>query len=275
VGAWAIGQLATERIQLAAAPEAAPATRAALPLATFSPAGVLALQRAVGNRGVGRMLQRVAYTPGFKHDHTPSGKWADVQKNPASGFFENRVCANSSPQGVVDAAIWAKFDDKPIAKEHLDWYLTKGKGADFVENANIERMLKSDRGVQAMIETRMPSPAPTTGKWATDFKVEQTDYADQDLRFAFGALDRLDVEVDFDAKTVTAWFQDRYEWHPVYAGLYKKFPDDDARETNCVHAALVELQSSGAADYWMKGEATVPLSAFSAGAAPKKSSGWW
>lgn len=33
-----------------------------------------------------------------------------------------------------------------------------------------------------------------------------------------------------------------------------------ARDTNCVHAALVELRSSGAADVWMKGEATVPLS---------------
>jgi hypothetical protein len=140
---------------------------------------VLALHRSLGNRGVGALLRRVAYTPGGKHDHTPSGKWADVQKNP-------------------------------------------------------------------------------------------------DLRFAFGAIDRLDVEVDFDANTITAWFQDRYEWHPVYPGLYKKWSDDDARETNCVHAALVELQSSGAADYWMKGEATVPLSALSAGSAPKKkSSGWW
>jgi hypothetical protein len=37
------------------------------------------------------------------------------------------------------------------------------------------------------------------------------------------------------------------------------FPDDAARETNCLHAALVELKSSGAADFWMKGEATVPL----------------
>jgi hypothetical protein len=272
VGAWAIGTFATQT--RAPAPEEAPPSRTTA--APFSPLGVLQLQRTVGNRGVGALLQRVAYTPGSKHDHTPSGKWADVQKAPNSGFFESRVCANRSPQGVVDAAIWAKFDDKPIAKEHLDWYLTKGKGADFKEDAYIEKMLRSDRGVQAQIESRMPSPWPKTGKVAIDFKVEQSHYVDQDLRFAFGAIDRLDVEIDFDAKTITGWFQDRYEWHPVYPGLYKKFPDDDARETNCVHAALVELQSSGAADYWMKGEATVPLSVLSAGgAAPKKSSGWW
>jgi hypothetical protein len=273
VGAWAIGIFATETTEAAAAPEAAPASRTAAP--PFSPRGVLALQRTVGNRGVGRLLQRVAYTPGSKHDHKPSGKWADVQKNPNSGWAENPVCKYRSPQGVVDAAVIAEFRKKPIAKEHLDWYLTKGKGADFKEDAYIEKMLRTDRGIQAMIETRMPSPWPATGKWATYFKVEQTDYSDQDLRFAFGAIDRLDVEVDFDAKTITGWFQDRYEWHPVYPGLYKKFPDDDARGTNCVHAALVELQSSGAADYWMKGEATVPMSVLSAGAAPKKSSGWF
>jgi hypothetical protein len=123
--------------------------------------------------------------------------------------------------------------------------------------------------------TRRAASGPTTGKWATDFKVEQSDYVDQDLRFAFGAIDRLDIEVDFDAKTITGWFQDRYEWHPVYAGLYKKWPDDDARETNCVHAALVEPQSGTAAEYWMQGEATVPLSVLSAGAVKRKSSGWF
>ena len=118
MGAWAIGIFATERAEAKDAPDAAAVRRATA--APFSPGGVLALQRALGNRGVGALLQRVAYTPGSKHDHTPSGKWADVQKNPSSGFFENRVCANRSPQGVVDAAIWAKFDDKPIAKAHLD-----------------------------------------------------------------------------------------------------------------------------------------------------------
>ena len=40
------------------------------------------------------------------------------------------------------------------------------------------------------------------------------------------------------------------------------------RETNCVHAALVELQTTGASDFWMKGEATVPLSLFRGGTPP-------
>jgi len=76
-----------------------------------------------------------------------------------------------------------------------------------------------------------------------------------------GAIDRLDYEADFGAGTFHAWFQDRYEWHPVYSGLYTRFDDDDVRPTNAVHAACVELKANdGAADYWMKGEATVALS---------------
>jgi hypothetical protein len=258
----------------AVAPRAALALRAMAP-GRLDPAAILALQRTAGNRSVGRMLQRTAYTPGVRHDHTPSGRWADVQAAPNSGFLESRVCANSSPSTVVSAAVLAEFRGKPIAKAHLDWYLSVGRGADLVEDTNIERMLRSDTGVQAMITSRLPTPRPTSGTFAGSFKIEQTDYSDQDLRFAFGAVDRLDFEVDWSAGTLHAWFQDRYEWHPYYPGLYTAFPDDGARETNCVHAALVELQSGTAADFWMKGEATVPLSVLPTAAPASGGSGWW
>jgi hypothetical protein len=69
----------------------------------------------------------------------------------------------------------------------------------------------------------------------------------------------VDFSVDFSDDTVRVWFQDRYEFHPVYSGLYQKFPDDVVRDDNCVHAAAVEMKSQGATDYWMKGEAVVPL----------------
>lgn len=46
----------------------------------------------------------------------------------------------------------------------------------------------------------------------------------------------------------------------MYHGLFSREADDNARPTNCLHAALVELKPSEAADFWMKGEATVPLS---------------
>jgi hypothetical protein len=144
---------------------------------------------------------------------------------------------------------------------------------DFVEDFNIARMLKTDRGIQSEIVTRIKAKKGAM-RFADKFKIEQDMYADQDLRFAFGAIDIFEFEVDVAANTLHGWFQDRYEWHPVYAGLYAKKTGDVARETNCVHAALVELQSSGAADFWMKGEATVPLSILPGFAPGTSGSGW-
>ncbi len=197
------------------------------------------------------------FHPGINHGHTPSGRWADVQANPNSSFELNLLCPRLSPRGLVDAAIIAKFAAKPIALAHLRYYLA-GSGKDFDENVNIDLWLRRDKGIQSTLASHIP--ATGVGKFADSFKLEQSDYDDQDFRFAFGAIDILDFEVDYSAGTVHVWFQDFYEWHPVYPGLYTALSGDVARETNCVHAALVELKSSGADDFWMKGEATVPLS---------------
>lgn len=215
------------------------------------------------------------FHPGVDHKHKPSGKWSVVQASPNSpgaSLALLAACKLMEPIELVNTAIFVEFRDKPIALTHLNWYLSIGRGADFVEDLNIKRMLERDTSVQSEIMSRIPR-SQKSGKFASSFKVTQSMYADQDLRFAFGAIDILDFEVDFDAKTISAWFQDRYEWHPVYAGLYALHPGDVARETNCVHAALVELQSSGAADFWMKGQATVPFSAFMTTFAPSSGGG--
>jgi Domain of unknown function (DUF4157) len=202
------------------------------------------------------------FHPGVNHGHTPSGRWDVVQANPKSSFWANRACANFPPKVVVAIAKDQEFTDKPLALNHLNWYLGNGSGADYDEDANLDRMLRTDTGVQALLAGIIPSSAPASGRFAWHIKVEQSDYQNQDFRYSFGAIDRLDFEVDYGAGTLHAWFQDRYEWHPYYPGLYTVLPGDEARETNCVHAALVELKSGTTADYWMKGEATVPLSLF-------------
>jgi hypothetical protein len=200
------------------------------------------------------------FHPGVNHAHSPSGKWSVVQAHPNSSFELNMLCPRLTPRELVGAAMLVKFRDKPIALDHLMWYSITGLGRDYDENANLSAMLTTDTGVQAAIRAILPS-GRTSGTVTTYLKIEQSDYDSQDLRFAFGAIDRLDLEANFTAGTLHAWFKDRYEWHPYYAGLYTAFPDDGARDTNCVHAALVELKSSGAADFWMVGEATAPLSA--------------
>jgi hypothetical protein len=89
-----------------------------------------------------------------------------------------------------------------------------------------------------------------------DFDTAKT----RDFAMAFGEIDRVDFSVDFSDDTVWVWFQDRYEFHPVYPGLYPAASGDFVRGDNCIHAAAVEMKSQGARDYWMKGQAVVPLS---------------
>lgn len=216
------------------------------------------------------------FHPGDCHGHLPSGRWSEVQAAPdTSSFWVDQACRHLSPRHVVDLAIKSEFGSKPIALQHLNWYLSVGKGADFIEDKYIADWLTRDRGAQAAIARAMPSGV-TTGQFVGSFKFEQKDYADdaagQDFCFAWGAIDILDFEVDFDAGTIHVWFQDRYEWHPYYPKLYPPEPGDLCRETNCLHAALVELKSAGADDFWMKGEATVPLSLIVAGKSYKPKS---
>jgi hypothetical protein len=188
------------------------------------------------------------------HNHSPSGRWRDVQANPNSAFPINVACSLFSPRQVVDLAIWRQFSDKPTALRHLRWYLNAG-GADFYENENINRWVHSDERFRRTFSA-------VRGSQTRGFmEVQQGFFGNEDFKFSFGTIDRMDYEVDEIAGTIHLWFKDRYEYHPVYP-FYRQFPDDEVRDTNCVHAALVELKSEGAADFWMIGEATFPLTLF-------------
>lgn len=203
------------------------------------------------------------FTPGVNHNHAPSGQYAKVQANPNNApSIEGKVleiaCPFTDEIGLVNLAKRTTFGDKPIALKHLDFYLTDGKGADFNEDANIKDWLTRDSGIRARLKKEIfPPGRKPVGQG--HFEFDQGEYAVEDFRFAFGGIDRVDFEVDFSQDTVRVFFQDRYEWHPVYP-FYSKFADDVLRPTNCLHAALVELKSKGAADFWMKGEAEVSLS---------------
>ncbi len=208
------------------------------------------------------------FHPGVNHGHTPCGDWPAIQANPnnAPGFqggVLEIMCKVMSPLQLVNQAKSLVFTDKPIAMKHLDWYLTNGSGKDFIEDDNIKDWVTRDSGIRHRLKREIFHGGRKPKKEG-HFTFEQDEFADdtagQDFRFAFGAIDRVDFEVDPSDDTVRIWFQDRYEWHPVYPGLYELKDGDVVRETNCLHAALVELKDSGAADFWMKGEAIVPLS---------------
>jgi hypothetical protein len=204
------------------------------------------------------------FHPTKPHDHKPSGRWADVQAAPNSDFFESEACKHLDPEDVMRVAGLAALHGKWIAVAHFKWFFNGG-GTDFVENANLDLMLRTDAKVQAKLGAKIPT-GQSSGIFSGQVTITQDNYDDEDFQFAFGEIDRLDFTVDFVARTLHAWFQDRYEWHPVYP-FYTKYSDDYLRGTNCVHAAAVELKSGTARDFWMKGEATVPLTTIQSAAA--------
>ncbi|MEM6353281.1 MAG: DUF4157 domain-containing protein [Cyanobacteria bacterium P01_D01_bin.14] len=220
------------------------------------------------------------FTPGRPaHNHKP-GHWAAVQADarskcstdlldPSTYSEDNGIhcaCANLSPAQVLQVAVAVKFRNKPIASKHLNHYL-RGSGKEFNEDVNLKTLVNRDRTVRQKLANEISKSNKG------HLFIQQGDYTDQDFRFAFGGIDRVEWEVDKASGTVDIWFIDRYDWHPVGFGYKKKpGPGDILRKTNCVHAAAVELKTLGAADYWMKGQATFPLSMFKS-ASPKKGSG--
>lgn len=227
--------------------------------------------------------QAADWHPGVAHDHTPTGRWADVQADAAASCAALTVgmglagptvggavdasiacaCATMSPANVLALARETVLSGSPLGQSHLDHYLTGG-GVNLAED--LGDVLQRDSGIRSVL-VRAIARTPTG--FVT---IAQSDYAIDDFRNAFGAIDRMDYEVDAAAGTVRVWFQDRYEWHPAGYG-YSQFPGDGARGTNCVHAAAVEMQASGAQDYWMFGNATVPLSLITGAAGTGSGSG--
>jgi hypothetical protein len=155
------------------------------------------------------------------------------------------ICGQSSPSTALEIARRGTMFPGGLASDHIDHYLT-GKGVDYQED--LRKVLREDSGVRAKLAKSMKiAPRGCVS-------LEQSDYSSHDFKYAFGGIDRMDYQVNADG-TVRVWFKDRYEWHP----------EDTSRPSNCVHRAAVELKDSGAADYWMVGDATVPGSWFSSG----------
>jgi hypothetical protein len=210
------------------------------------------------------------YTPTMTpHDHRPTRRWNELLKaieqptDTSDGKALYALCAiRADPMTFVNAAIAADFNAKPIALKHLNWYLRDGRGQELNEDDNIENWVRSDAGIRNKVASLIKNYVTRHVNYHGFFAFEHNEYFNQDYYYAFGAIERLDFEVNWAAKSVKLWFMDRYEWHPVCPGFYTKFHDDVVRVTNSLHAALVELKDRGAADYWMVGEATLPLSVF-------------
>jgi hypothetical protein len=194
------------------------------------------------------------------HKHKPTRDWAAQQKRWAArcerwvdalrrGRLEPNptrpiecVCAVSSPaQALQLARLGVGMIPFGLAWRHVNHYLNGG-GADYPED--LEAVLRTDAGVRG----KLARAIARGGRGCVS--ISQGEYTVREHTLAFGAIDRMDYQVNPDG-TVHVWFKDRYEWHP-----------ESPRVSNCVHRAAVELKDAGAADYWMVGDAVVPLSLF-------------
>jgi Domain of unknown function (DUF4157) len=231
-----------------------------------------------GSPGSSRVLQRQARPPARRpapaaggtsfncrtpsdHKHKPTRDWTAQQRRWAArcerwgerlrrGELDPNitrpiecVCAFSSPAQTLQLArIGIGMIPFGLAWRHVDHYLSGG-GADYPED--LEDVLRTDSKVRG----KLARAIARGGRGC--ISLSQDEYSVREHVLAFGAIDRMDYQVDPAGGTVHVWFRDRYEWHP-----------ESPRVSNCVHRAAVELKDAGAADYWMVGDAVVPRSLF-------------
>ncbi|HEX7312765.1 MAG TPA: DUF4157 domain-containing protein [Pyrinomonadaceae bacterium] len=206
------------------------------------------------------------------HPHPALGIWSAVQSNARSECLVQSgtrarsecACAVMSSANVLAAAGTIEMFGKPLALQHLNHYISGG-GVDFDENTNLDNLMTQDAGARAVVANAI------SGADRGNVFIQQGDYSDQNFRYAFGGIDRVDYKVDRPAGTVDVWFKDRYDFHPAGFGHTNMGTGDlpaPGRETNCVHLAAVEEKANGAADFWMIGHATLPLSLFTTAPTP-------
>jgi peptidoglycan hydrolase-like protein with peptidoglycan-binding domain len=220
-----------------------------------------------------RQYRSTPYVETMKpHNHRPVKDWekllSDIRQptDTAAGWaLAALIAVRAAPMTFINAAIAAEFNFKPVALQHLNWYLRDGRGQELNEDFNIEKWVRSDWGIRKRIRRFMEDNKPKGPRHHGFIVWEHYQFANEDYKYAYGTIDRLDIELDWVLKTVKIWFKDSYEWHPVCDGYYQKFPDDVVRVNNSLHAALVQVKNQGAADYWMLGEATFPMSFFGYG----------
>ncbi len=111
------------------------------------------------------------------------------------------ICGHSTPQEALNRARGGTMFPGGLASDHVDHYLTGG-GADYQED--LRKVLLKDSGVR----TKLAAAIKLAPRGCVS--IEQRDYSEHDFKYAFGAIDRMDYQVN-SGGTVHVWFKDRYE----------------------------------------------------------------
>jgi hypothetical protein len=202
------------------------------------------------------------FHPTTPHNHQPipDEQWDKVcneaVKDPDLGFWLTKFAQNKArPETVANAAKGA-LGFKPMASWHYDYYL-KGFGAVVNEDENLRdwiialRIRQEGRGNESPVTV------------SREFNQKSFGTFGDDARLSFGTIDNLEIKADFLLGIVEIWFEDTYEWHPVYS-MYNspRCTDPAQRDTNFLHAACVQMKKKGAKDFQMRGRWTFQMKIF-------------
>jgi hypothetical protein len=255
---------------------------------------LIALQRAAGNQAVSSLmpavLQRKQHghgAPAGRHpspprpalgachpvqdDLRPTAPWNDLQRgyqsrcesmvgSAVNDVLHGRVphpdarsavdctCAAGPPRAVAIAAMARVLAAGPLAAR-LFWHFLDGSGTDVA--IDVADMISRSAGVREKIRRSIAH-----GGMAGTTRLEQSDYGDAELQFAYGAIDCVQWIAQppagrrwrSEARTrVEVKMLDYYEFHPARPGV-----------SQCAHAACVELVARGEAkNFWTRGDAVV------------------
>ncbi len=156
---------------------------------------------------------------------------------------------------------WDMVSSQPNARRHLEHY-RNGRGVDYVEDvtalfaANPRAALRISQLINAQIRMGATTSGSIVGRGADDDitpPIRQSDYDVTDWMNANGNIDEVNWTLvgTYDPtgqNTFILSIRDPYTWHPL-----------EQRATQCIHQAMVRLQSAGAADYMTVGTATLTL----------------
>lgn len=184
-----------------------------------------------------------------------------VQRASWEGFESEALCITHSDEGVYEFIRDHYFSDQPNARKHIIHYRIGG-GSNYSENivnlfsANPHIRSRIAFLINDQIKSGKRSSGVLIGKGADDGKeppIRQSDYDSDDWLDSNGNIDEVDWKLigTLNTKGYNQFeisIRDPYTWHPL-----------ENRPTQCIHEAMENLKSSGAADYFTVGTGNISL----------------
>jgi hypothetical protein len=194
-------------------------------------------------------------------DLKPAAPWPEMQKrfrrscsltthrlDPKSAI--DCACAFGDPREVAIFAMARVVAAGPLAARLFAHFLG-GRGTEVA--IDVADMIKRSSGVRNKIRQSIKRGGDTG-----THRIEQSDFKNEDLQFAYGAIDCVRWTVEKPAPKnwrknpatrIKIEMLDYYEFHPARPGV-----------SQCAHAACVELVARGTAkNFWTSGSAVVTL----------------